>query len=133
MNRLATIGTILILLVTVADNLAAQQTSSSAQVVTFGVQRASQALLSQIVSVSNRIADATALTSKTLEPSLKTMPVKITYSSKNANGISHSSSFSSAVSSVPRYIGHQQNPRTHFTAAERAFSSSPSLLFTITD
>jgi hypothetical protein len=85
-NRIASIGTIVVMSAVISGNLVAQQTSSASQVVTFGVARARQMLVNSIAFVSNNPTNAAGLVSKIFRPRLATIPLKVTFSSKNSAG-----------------------------------------------
>jgi len=84
-NKIKSIGAMVVVSVVISGNLAAQQTSSAVQVVTFGVARSPQMLVNRIASIQNATTIASALISETFQPRLSRIPVKITFSSKTSD------------------------------------------------
>ncbi len=101
-NRITSIAGVVILSVMISSNLFAQQTSSAAQIVTFGVSRTSQMLAQSLPTFSKTGTVSSSPELRSVHQRLSIIPAKITFSSK-VSGASESSheSISRSQGSVP--------------------------------
>ena len=146
MNRMWSIAAMIVLSVAISDDLASQQTNFAIQVVTFGVARTPQTLVSALTlpPPSDRLISSTS-SSRTPQQTLASIPAKITFSTKvsgtagshrkdsSNSGNSGYSADSYAASTLGNEGRNQTDLKTFLLKNKLLAVSSSSLILTITD
>ncbi len=144
MRRMGSIAALIVLSVMISDNLTAQQTSSAAQIVRFGVARTPQMLVNSLSPLRSDGIVSPISSTKTPEQRLASIPAKITFSSKvlHTTGSykkeylnSENSASGANLSEVltPENDGRNQRDLKTFLLEDKLLPSNSSLVLTITD
>ena len=145
MKRIWVISFVVVLTIVMSSNLAAQQTSSALQVVTFGVSRTSHMVAGSLNSATLSKAASLPSESWTLAQTLATIPAKITVSSKiKPSAVSSPASLSTEKSASAtdltsesakpeNYEGVDTDLRTYLQGEATSLINTSSLVLTITD
>lgn len=113
MKRAILTGAVVALIALTNSTVVAQQSSSAAQVVTFGVARTAQLLVASFATLASARTAVPRLESRTLQR-LATMPAKITFAAKESKsaGVQHVES-SAAIGTSPGSSSPSSSPTMH--------------------
>ena len=145
-KRLLSIAVLVVVTALTTSELVAQQSSSATQVVTFGVSRTSQMVVSSVSSLASGQQALNPSARETVEHTLAALPAKVTFSTKSERSaiVQPGSLFTAEKTRSIRELnsaywlsrndGHiQTDVRTLLEHNELAPLSTSSLVLTITD